>query len=279
MKSALLNKALQLAIATVVLQAGSVAMAEEKPLVPLRTWTGTLTSVDVEGSALHLKRFWSPKIFNLTKDCRIYVGNNQSAQVSDLRPGMNVRLYYVESDGVAIASRVAQKLELITGSVTAIDTEKGTLGVTAARKGTEFHVAKDCVFQFNGDARGNLRDLRLGQRVTVTGGKLKDRHVAHRVVEPSEAFIGTVNALDSSSRTLKLKHLFGVKRFSLAEDCRIVIGNDTRKKLQDLRLDQKVLVDYHEKDGVLIATRIAPVESLTLPSAVDGPEIVKENRR
>ena len=62
---------------------------------------------------------------------------------------------------------------------------------------------------------------------------------------------------------VKAKHLVGVKKFNLADNCKIVISGKSNASLSDLRLGQKLALTYDEVDGVNVVTRIAPAEGST----------------
>ena len=60
---------------------------------------------------------------------------------------------------------------------------------------------------------------------------------------------------------MKAKHLMSNQMFNLANDCRIVIDGNSEGRLSDLRIGQKVAIDYREVDGVYVATRISPAQN------------------
>ena len=80
-------------------------------------------------------------------------------------------------------------------------------------------------------------------------------------MEPSKkrslSFVGTVEAIDAETRTLKAEHLLTDRRFHLADDCPIVINGKPDGKLSDIRIGDTVMFNYENVDGVLVANRIA----------------------
>lgn len=90
-------------------------------------------------------------------------------------------------------------------------------------------------------------------RYTESGGA----KVAQRIEQASSTFTGTVEAIDADARTIKAQHLFSEKEFNLAKDCPILFDGKSEGKLSDLRIGDKLSVQYEDIDGVLVATRIA----------------------
>jgi len=84
--------------------------------------------------------------------------------------------------------------------------------------------------------------------------------VARRIEQTSATYVGTLDAIDASSRMVRAKHLVGEKRFNLADNCKIVVQGKVNASLSDLRLGQKLAFSYDEVDGVNVVTRIGPAE-------------------
>jgi cold shock CspA family protein len=278
MKNLPLLTVVNLTLGIAALSSVPASLAEEKPAAPVHTCSGTVSSVDADGRAITLKKFWLGRTLNLAAECEIQTGARTDAALSDVRPGMIVVVQYTKQDGVMIADSIRQKLDTTTGSITALDRQGRNLKLRGRPLQKEFRVAQTCGFTFAEDAAGRWKDLEPGQRVTVTYAREDGKFVAHHILEPGKMFIGTLDALDANARSIKVRQLFGTKRFNLARDCRIVIGPDVDKRMHDLRLGQKVLVDYQETDGVMIATRIMPVEPTTAATASEGPEVVQSRR-
>ena len=84
--------------------------------------------------------------------------------------------------------------------------------------------------------------------------------MARQIDQTSARFVGTLEAIDASARTVKARHVVGDKKFNLADGCKIVINGNPNASLSDLRLGQKWVFNYDEVDGVNVVTRIAPAE-------------------
>ena len=101
-----------------------------------------------------------------------------------------------------------------------------------------------------------LGEYKTGQKVTITYTRQGDLWLAHKVEDTSERYVGTVQAIDAEANTMKVKNLLTTKKFNLADGCKIVFNNDTSGKLRNVRLGEKVIVNYEDMKGVLVAGRI-----------------------
>jgi hypothetical protein len=113
------------------------------------------------------------------------------------------------------------------------------------------------------DRNGSLEDVKVGHQVTVVYELPGHSPVARAIEQTSATFVGTLNAIDASARTVKAKQLIGDKKFNLADNCEIVVNGKPGGSLSDLRLGQKLALSYDEIDGVNVATRIAPADQST----------------
>ena len=68
-------------------------------------------------------------------------------------------------------------------------------------------------------------------------------------------------AIDLQNRTISAKGSSGVKQFSLAGNCAIVMYGKTDAPLANVRPDERLTINYNEINGVNVANRVAPIES------------------
>lgn len=230
------------------------------------SYTGTVLAVDPKERLLTLKN-WTQfdKTFNLGETCAIQQLNKANAQAADLRPGERVVVTFTEMHGVRVASGIRQLPLQIEGMVKAVDLDKHVLTL---------HHTWDRDFQFPAESRivlrdgksGGFNDIRVGNYVTITYEEPAGRATVREIAQTSIPFTGTLMAVDLENRTVKARTAFGNKKFSLANNCAVVVNGKPDGQLSDLQLNSKLLFNYDELNGVNVLTRIGPVESA--PDAV-----------
>ena len=239
-------------------QLAAPARADDQPGLKQRATSGTVSAVSADQHTVRVKQFLFTKGFNLANDCAIAVGNKTTATVADLKPGMEIKLQYKNADGVLVASRIEQVKQTATGSVETLDAKGRKLTLDQGPLRKQMRIGEDCRFVMNDDKSASLNDLKVGQRVTIEYARNGEDLVALKIDRPSATFVGTLNAIDADADTVKAKHLLSNEKFSPADNCRIVINGKTSGKLSDLRLGEKVAIDYRDVNGIYVATRIAP---------------------
>jgi hypothetical protein len=85
--------------------------------------------------------------------------------------------------------------------------------------------------------------------------------VAYQIAQPSDKFTGSVVAIDLEHRTISAKGPVGIKRFSLAGNCAVVMYGKLDAPLTNLGPGQNLTINYDEINGVNVANRIAPAET------------------
>jgi hypothetical protein len=219
--------------------------------------SGTISAVDVGQRTIKVRQLLFAREYNLASDCAIALGNKTQSTLADLKPGMEVKVRYTDTQGVLVASQIDQAKEIRTGSVKLLDVKDRKLALDEGAFTRRFRVGDDCRFVMEHDKSGSLNDLQVGQRIRVEYVKNGDTLEAIKVEQPNATAIGTLNAIDADADTVKIKNLLSNQKFNLADDCRIVINGKPDGKLSDLRLGQKVAIDYRDVNGVYVATRIA----------------------
>ncbi|MEW6301990.1 MAG: DUF5666 domain-containing protein [Verrucomicrobiota bacterium] len=244
----------------------STAAAAEK----MSDLSGTISAVDAANRTLTVKQIAWKRQFNLAADAKFVVGNNAEAKLADLKPGMEVKVTYQRTDGVNVARSVQQRQHTVTGSIKTMDA--ATQMVTLDRTGMarDFKLAPDHQLTLSRGQTGAFKDLKVGQRVKVHYVKQNGTLFAEKIEQPNATVTGTLQAVDAATGMVKTKHLLASKRFSLADDCKIVVNGNPEAKLRDLRLGEKVSIDYRDEHGVLIATRIAVTEG---PQGTEAPVV------
>jgi len=261
MKTTKMNAVIGAALIVAALQLVAPTRAEEQTAQKQHAANGTINAVDANQRAVKVKHLLLSRDFNLANDCAIAVGNKTQANMADLKPGMEVDVCYTDADGVRVATRIEQQKVSRTGSIQAMDTRNRMLTLDQGAFTKHFRIGDDCRYVMNDNKTGTLNDLKVGQRVTISCVKNGDVLEALKIEQPHATFVGTLNAIDADAATVKAKHLLSNQRFSLGDDCRIVINGKPEGKLRDLRLGEKVAIDYRDVNGVYVATRIAPAQT------------------
>jgi Cu/Ag efflux protein CusF len=246
-----------------VLGWGSTALADSSSSAArMKTSSGVLVSVDQKDKTAQLKTFWGTRKFNVANDCKVSLQDKTDASLTELRPGQKVEISYESAQGVLVAHQIAQENVVFTGQVKSIDPAKRKLTVRSHMLDKTFWIADNCRVVLRDEKSGVLSDVQPGHRATVTYETPDGSEIAHEIIQLSATFTGSLTAIDLNDRTLKAKTLLGAKKFNLADDCRILVGDKPDAKLSDLKLGDKLVISYDDQNGVNIVNRIvAPAPS------------------
>src|SRR5206468_2100254 len=195
--------------------------------------------------------------------CEFALASKREGKLDDLRAGQKVTVAYKDASGVLVANRFAQEELRYSGAVESVDRGKRILTLSHRGFHKAFRLPGDCKVVLRDERNGSLDDVMVGHHVTVVYELPGDAPVARAIEQTSATFVGTLDAIDASARMVKAKHLVGIKKFNLADNCKIVINGKPDASLSDLRLGQKLVLTYDEVDGVNVVTRIAPAEGST----------------
>ena len=241
-------------------QPGAKGNEKRYPAANQKSYSGVIASMDAKEKTVTVKGLLFNKTFNIADNCAVIAGDKKEAALSDLRPGQKVNVAYKDASGVLVANRIAQEKLRYTGSVQSVDAARHILRVSRGVFSRSFTIPGDCQVVLKDDKTGSLGDVKAGHAVTVIYETPNDSSVARQIEQTSAAFVGTLDAIDASARTVKAKRFVGDKKFNLADNCRIVVNGKQNASLSDLRLGQKLAFSYDEVDGVNVVTRIAPAE-------------------
>ena len=244
-----LGAALSLGSARPALADSTVSAANEK------TANGVLRSVDQQEKTVQLKSFWGTRKFNLATDCKVTLQGKPDASLAELRPGQKVQIGYERVQGVLVAYHISQENVNFTGYVMSIDPPRRTMTVRSHMLDKTFFIANDCKVLLR-DKAGTVPDIQPGNYVTVTFETPDSEGTAHEIVLASVTFKGAMTAIDMNDRTLKAKAMLTAKKFNLADDCQIVIGDRPGAKMSDLKLGDQLVISYDDQKGVNIVNRI-----------------------
>jgi Cu/Ag efflux protein CusF len=233
---------------------------------PEKSYTGTVTAVDLKEHTLDAKGFVLSKKFNLGGACVYTLPDKSAGTVNDLRSGEKVTVSYQNADGVLIADRIEQQAMRYEGMVKTVDPNMHTLTLRDRGMDKQLQIPDDSKIVLRNDQPGMLADIQTGNHVTVTYETPGNTPTAREIAQTSIAFTGTLTAIDLEEKTLKAKALFNSMRFNVADNCAIVINGKPDGQLSDLKPDDKLTFSYDEINGVNVVNRIAPAEAQ--PSSV-----------
>lgn len=237
-----------------------------------KSYTGTVISVDPKEHVLSVKG-WTMmnKSFNLGDNCAISQLDHNGATVGDLRVGEKVTVNYQDAHGVLIASRVLQVPMEFEGMIKAIDNDKHMLTLHQRGLDKQVQFPAECRITLREGKSGSMADLRVGNHVKVTYETPGNTPTAHQIAQTSIPYTGTLTAIDLNDRTVKAKAMFANKKFSLADNCTIVINGKTDGKLEELKPNDKLSFSYDEINGVNVVNRIGPADMPPNSVATSSP--------
>lgn len=224
-----------------------------------KSFKGNVVAVDAPDRTISVKGLFFTRNFNTATDCKVSFQDKPVASLAELRPGQKVDVRYDENNGVLIARQIAQHDLIFAGHITAIDLAARTLTLKEGMTTHNLTIAPDCAVVMKDDKWAALSSLQVGDAVQVIYEPVKGLHMASRIEQKSEMFVGTIEAVDATTRSVKAKDLLSEKKFNLADDCPIVIAGKPDGSLNDLRIGNRASISYDNQDGVLVANRISPM--------------------
>jgi cold shock CspA family protein len=224
-----------------------------------KSFKGSVVTVDAPERTLSVKGFFFTRNFNTASDCQVSLQDKPAASLAELRPGQKVDIRYNENNGVLIARQIAQHDLIYSGHITAIDPAARTLTLKSGMTTHNLAIAPDCVVVLKDDKSAALSSLQVGDAVQVSYQPAKGSPMASRIRQKSEMFVGTIEAVDATTRSIKAKDLLSEEKFVLADDCPIVINGKLNGRWNDLRIGDRVSFNYDNEDGVLVANRVSPM--------------------
>ena len=269
MKMNLLYMAQTLALGVLIAATTGAALADDHPAADMKTTSGSINTINTKDKVLSVQGMLFSKTFVLGDNCTLTSTDQKAGSLADFRPGEKVDISYRNVDGVLIASSIAEVRLTYTGTVSAFSPAEHSLTLQHNGAVRVFKLADNCSVTLNGDARGVLDNVQVGNRVTVTYETPNGQWTARRIEQPSLQFTGSLDAIHLADRTVSAgKKLTGEKEFHFASDCAFVNNGTLNGRMQDLRLGQNYELSYTTVNGVNIVTRIAPAMT---PDQTAGP--------
>jgi Cu/Ag efflux protein CusF len=221
-----------------------------------KTYEGTVSAVDSQEKTVTVKGTLFSKTFNVSDACQVSLEDKSAAALGDLRLGHKVEIQYQNAQGVLAAGRIQQHNLILDGYIASIDPAQRRLVIKDGPNKKELLVADNCNVMLRDEKVGTLENLKAGHAVRVAYETGDKPWTARKIEQRAEAFVGTIQAIDASSRTVKARSFMAERKFNLADGCRIVVDGKSDAGLRDLRIGDKVEFSYEEANGVLVANRI-----------------------
>lgn len=259
MKTMLTRLAVLVSVVLLVL-AGSHCVRADEPLVAAaekgKVFKGHVVAVDGPEKTVSVKGVLFRKTFQTAEPCPVSLEDKPAATLDQLRPGHLVEVDYQDAHGVLVATRIAQHNLVLDGVVAAIDPDRRTLALKSPGRIRNLTIAEDCTVVLKDEKAGALDNLKVGHRVRVTYDPADTTLIAHKIAQSAEAFVGTIQAIDAGTRTVRARSFMTERKFNLADGCRIVVDTKPDADLRDLRIGDRVEFSYENAAGVLVANRI-----------------------
>jgi Cu/Ag efflux protein CusF len=224
-----------------------------------RSFNGNVIAINAADITISVKGVFFTRNFNTAADCKVSLDDKAVASLAELRPGQKVAIRYESADGVLIAKNIAQHDMAYTGHIAAIDPVARKLALKEGIMTRDLAIAPDCAVVLKGDQSGTCAALQVGDTVHVIYEPANGSPVARRIEQKSDSFVGTLQAVDATTRSVKVRGGIAERKFNLADSCPIVINGKLNGGLSDLRIGERVSLSYDNKDGVLIANRLSPM--------------------
>jgi Cu/Ag efflux protein CusF len=223
--------------------------------------TGKVDYVNMDEHTATVTALLRHRTFDLGNNCAIIRWDNTTGGINDLRPGQNVTIGYRDVGGVLVADRVEQNAMRYRGVVKSLDPAQHRLVLRHWDGDKTFMLAADCNVLLHDKEVGAIANIKPGDHVSVVYETPSGPDVVRQIAQTSASFTGSVVALDLPHRMVTASGTFGTKRFSLANDCSIVMDGRIDAPMMDLRPGQSLTINYDEVNGVNVANRIAPANA------------------
>ena len=221
-----------------------------------KIFKGTILAVDTAEKTVTVKGVFFRKTFQTSDACKVSLEDKPVATLDDLRTGHKVTVHYQKTQGVPIAGQFQQHNVVFRGHITAINLEKRALAIKGSAGTRSFVLADDCSVMLKEEQVGTLENLKIGHTVSVAYEAVNDGWTARKIEQKADTFVGNIQAIDASTRTVKARKLTAEKKFILGDGCRIIVENKADASLRDLRIGDRAAFTYEEVNGVLVANRI-----------------------
>ena len=162
--------------------AHGVLIADRVTQEPMR-FEGVVQAVDPQQHTLIVRHRMLDKVFSIPSECTVVLHENKSGTLANVQPGERVTVTFETPAGVPTARLIAQTSATFTGELTGIDLSRRTLKATTLLSTKQFELAKGCTIIVDGKPGRELRDLRPGDKLTVSYDEVHGVCIANRVAD------------------------------------------------------------------------------------------------
>ena len=129
-------------------------------------FTGHISSLDATNKTFRVKAAMIDRNFSVAPDCKVIFRDGKSRDFTELKIGHRVTVKYLTPEDVHLARTIEQKSLEYAGRVDAIDARTDTVKAGSLVANRTFRLADNCQIIVAGQAGGELKNLRIGDRVT-----------------------------------------------------------------------------------------------------------------
>lgn len=160
-------------------------------------FTGHIVSLDATNKTFRVKAAMIDRNFSVAPDCKVIFHDGKSRDFTELKIGHRVTVKYLTPDDVHLARTIEQKSLEYAGRVDAIDARTDTVKAGSLVANRTFRLADNCQIIVAGRAGGELKNLRIGDRVTFHYENVDGVLVANRLELATPAEEPAVERLSS----------------------------------------------------------------------------------
>jgi Cu/Ag efflux protein CusF len=143
-----------------------------------------------------------------------------------------------------------------TGMVTAVNEKDKTVTVKQFLFDRTFNLADNCKIVLADGSKGDLSDIRAGQKLDVQFAKERGVYIAYQITRQNLTFTGYIDVINPASKFLVVKSGLQSPHFKLAKDCSVIAEGGKDGSLDDLKPGQTVSVNYEEQNGNKVARSV-----------------------
>jgi len=149
-------------------------------------YTGTVQGIDTKARTLTLKKTGVTKRFHIAGDCKVVLKDDRQGALDKIKTGQRVTVVYEVPSNLAVAREIEQKGTTSVGTLSAIDASNKSVRTKHLMGDKKFNLADDCQIVVNGKNNGQLSDLRIGQKVTLTYDEVDGVNVLTHIAAVTE---------------------------------------------------------------------------------------------
>lgn len=147
--------------------------------------TGPVLAIDVPNRTFRVKDGWFSKIITAGPNCTLILRDGSNHPFKDLKIGQRVTVKYITPETGNVAQEIQQRSLEFSGRVDALDARTDTIRVSSLLTDKTFRLGNDCQIVVDGKLGGELKDLRIGDRISFHYDDVDGVLVANRIERES----------------------------------------------------------------------------------------------